>query len=217
MEFLIFERFSEKEFAEELLIFLQSKNIDAILETSKQNFDPSFANNDFDTEFLIKLRGVDFSKAKKYLKEKYATEIEINLNNDYYLFDFTNEELLEILEKEDEWNVYDYVFAKKLLENRGIEINDEKINQLKDERDSELSKPEKHQKTWIIIGYITSFLGGLLGIFIGWHLYSYKKTIPTGQKIYAYSEKDRQSGKIIFCIGIVSLIFWLIIRYSFNY
>jgi hypothetical protein len=62
---------------------------------------------------------------------------------------------------------------------------------------------------WIIVGYITAFLGGVLGIFIGWHLLSFKKTLPDGQRVYEYDTNARKHGQKILIIGIVCLTFGL--------
>ena len=125
---------------------------------------------------------------------------------------FTDDELIEVITKSDEWNKFDISLAKKLLKDKGKEITPEKIEEIKRQRIIELSKPEEGQKGYIILGYITAFLGGLLGIFIGWHLLTYKKTLPNGNRIYAYSENDRKQGNRILTIGYIFLAFWLIIR-----
>ena len=82
---------------------------------------------------------------------------------------------------------------------------------LKKERLKQLAKPEENQKPWIIGGYIFSFLGGFLGMIIGYFLWTSKKTLPNGERVHSYIEKDRKHGKYIFYIGVIifpiSLIF----------
>lgn len=210
-EFITFEKFNDQNSAREVGDLFAEQNIEFVLEDNSLSFDPTFANNGFGKEYCIKLKKSDFEKANKVLAD--ISENEINeIDNDYYLLSFTDDELIEVITKSDEWNKFDISLAKKLLKDKGKEITPEKIEEIKRQRIIELSKPEEGQKGYIILGYITAFLGGLLGIFIGWHLLTYKKTLPNGNRIFAYSENDRKQGNRILTIGYIFLAFWLIIR-----
>lgn len=118
------------------------------------------------------------------------------IDKKYYLFSFTNDELYEILIKSDEWNPFDYKLAQKLLINRGEKVDAEMLDSLKKERLKVLAKPEQNQNSWIVAGYLFSFLGGGVGIIIGYSLWSSKKTLPNGERIYSYKSVDRKHGKI---------------------
>lgn len=98
------------------------------------------------------------------------------------------------------------------MNERGNEITNKQINELKKQRIIELSKPEEEKNIYIIIGYISALLGGLLGVFIGWHLLTYKKTLPNGNRIYAYSENDRKHGNRILILGAVFIVVWILYR-----
>ena len=128
------------------------------------------------------------------------------------MFEFTNEELYEVLLKSDEWNAFDYSLAQKILIQKGKSIDKELLNTLKNERLKDLAKPEGNQKPWIISGYIFSILGGFLGLIIGYSLWTSKKTLPNGQKVNSYSENDRMHGKYIFYIGLIIAPIALILK-----
>jgi hypothetical protein len=55
-------------------------------------------------------------------------------------------------------------------------------------------------------------LGGFLGVFIGWHLLTYKKTLPNGNRIYAYSGNDRKQGNRILVLGAIFIAIWVLYR-----
>ena len=208
-EFLIFQKFNTESQAEDFGSLLNVNRIEFLIENISINFDPILSNNEFGKEYCVKIKKDDFEKANDILREKAKTEIN-EVQDDYYLLSFTDEELIDVIEKSDEWNKFDVELAQKLLKERGNEITTEQISELKKQRIIELSKPEEGQNVYIIIGYVCALLGGLLGIFIGWHLTTYKKTLPNGNRIYAYSENDRKQGNRILILGIVFIVFWIL-------
>ncbi len=210
-EFITFQKFNDQNSASELGDFFKEKKLEYLLEDNSLSFDPTFANNGFGKEFCIKLKKSDFEKGNAFLNEKAEKEI-VEIDNDYYLLSFTDKELFELIAANDEWSPFDVSLAERLLKQRGKEVTPEEIEKIKTDRIVELSKPEESQRTYIIIGYITAVLGGFLGIFIGWHLLSFKKTLPNGNRIYAYSDNDRKQGNRILIIGGIFLVIWLIYR-----
>ena len=134
----------------------------------------------------------------------------ISIDSDYHLFQFTDEELMEVIFKSDEWSPLDLVLAQKILKERGKEIDIIQTSKLKQERLVELSKPDKSETLWIVLGYIFSLFGGILAIIIGWLLLSQKKTLPNGVRVYANSPSDRKHGNRIFLLGISCFILWTI-------
>jgi len=200
--FLTYQKFSDRPSAIEVSEILTENGVEWEIEDASAVFDASFANNAFDKEFRIKIKKEDFERADQLFLDLSAAELE-NIDKDYYLLEFTNEELRDLLSKSDEWSKFDYLLAQKLLKDRGEGMAEEELMSLKEERITELSKPEKSQRGWIIAGYIFAFGGGILGLLIGWNLRSHKKTLPNGERVYSYSEEDRKSGKSILIIAIV--------------
>lgn len=211
-DFITFQKFNDQNSASELGDFFKEKKLEYLLEDNSLSFDPSFANNGFGKEFCIKLKKSDFEKANTFLNEKAEKEI-VEIDPDYYLLSFTNKELFELIATSDEWSLFDVTLAERLLNQRGKEVTQEELEKIKINRIVELSKPDKSQKTYIIIGYITAILGGFLGVFIGWHLLTFKKTLPNGNRVYAYSDNDRKQGNNILIIGVIFLIIWLLYRF----
>lgn len=210
-QYLTFQKFTDKASALELADLLKQNGIDCKFEDTSGRVDLTFSNSEAIKEYRVKLRKENFEAANDLLLQLTAQQLE-NVSEEHYLYEFTDEELTEIIHKPDEWCKLDYLLAKKLLKERGKEIKTELAEAYKKQRIQELSEPEKSQKGWIIAGNIFSFLGGLLGVFIGWHLRYHKKTLPNGDRVFAYSIPDRKNGYNIFIIGIVSFVLWLIVR-----
>lgn len=209
--FVVFRKFPTLALAKEMNNLLNSKNIETQMADNIPPVDITFSGNTLQNQYEIRVKQSDFEKAEKILEEEVDKQAQ-EINNDYYLFDFSNEELYEILLKPDEWNTFDYQLAKKILKDKGKPIDDDLIKSLKNERIKQLSKPEENQKPWIIAGYILAIFGGFISIVIGYSLWTSKKTLPNGKRIYSYSEKDRMQGKTIFYIGIICAFFWISIK-----
>jgi predicted nucleic acid-binding protein len=211
MEFLIFKRYNEKEPAEALTNLLQTHGIAFELVQDEENLDVLYGTNPSAKFYYVKIRPDDFPTANAILLDIGEADLE-TVDKTHYLFEFTDDELFDILSKPDEWNALDYQLAKKILRERGREVNDEIIASLKKQRIVELAKPDESNRVWIFIGYLSILFGGLFAIIVGWHLLTYKKTLPDGQRVYEYSEKDRRHGKRIFYLGMIVFYIFVVIR-----
>ncbi|MEZ0129432.1 hypothetical protein AB9T88_06510 [Flavobacterium sp. LBUM151] len=200
--FIAFRNFPTLNQAKELELLLNQNNIQTVLGDNIPPLDVTFSGSTLQNQYEIKIDPSDFEKAEAVL-EKDTENLLDTIDKDYYLLSFTNEELYEILLNSDEWNVFDYKLAQKLLTERGKTIDPEMLNSLKKERLKILAKPEENQKPWIIAGYIFALLGGGIGIVIGYSLWRSKKTLPNGERIYSYNAEDRKNGLIIFLISII--------------
>ena len=210
--FLTFRRFKNTEDLKELIHTLDKEGVYYLVEDASPVADVTFAGNDFDKEFHLKIKSSDFQRVEELLLDS----IQINKNDfpeDYYLFQFTNEELIEILLKPDEWSPVDFKLSQFLLEERGKKIDQEFIDVLRKQRNDELAKPEENPRTWIFAGYLFGMLGGFLGIFIGWHLLVFKKTLPDGRRVFGYKKSDRRHGRNILIIGVLMSSLWLLVRW----
>ena len=210
LEYVTFQKFADKDFATDLTDLLTKHNIGFVLEDSG-SFDPTFVGGNMTMEYRVKLLQKNFQAANQLYTQLLEQQLD-SVDKDHYLFEFTDEELIEIITKPDEWNHFDYLLSQKILKDRGKEIKPEVVAVIKNQRTEELVKPAESQREWVIAGYIFAFFGGIMGIFIGWHLYYHKKTLPNGERVYAYFIEDRKSGFNIFIIGIICSILWIALR-----
>ncbi len=210
-EFVTFRKFNNPSLALELTRLLDKNSILYLTDKASSSLDGSFGGGEFLNEYIVKLRQEDFQKADELLLHESVKDIE-SIDEDYYLFAFSDEELREVVVKKDEWNSFDYLLAQKLLKERGYEISAGQLEQLRNERLNELARPEKNQSASIIAGYFFAFFGGIFGIFVGWYLKTHKKILPNGESVYNYSESDRRHGNRIMYLGIFFLAFWIVVR-----
>lgn len=213
--FIAFRSFPTLNQARELELLLNKNNIKTVLGDNIPPLDITFSGSTLQNQYEIKIDPSDFEKAEVIL-EKDTENLLDTIDKDYYLLDFTNEELYEILLNSDEWNVFDYKLAQKLLTDRGKTIDLEMLTSLKKERLKTLAKPEESQKTWVIAGYLFALLGGGIGIVIGYSLWRSKKTLPNGERIYSYNAEDRKNGQRIFFISIIIFPIAIILKILSN-
>jgi hypothetical protein len=143
---------------------------------------------------------------KRFIDPLLASSDLSQVDPDHYLFGFTNEELLALLAVPDEWSEFDYQLAIIILKDRGHEVSPEIVDELRQDRLRELAKPDTKNRVWIVIGYLLAAMGGLLGIIIRWHLATFKKTLPNGERVYDYSPRAREHGQRIGLMGTVMFV-----------
>lgn len=198
--FQIFRTFPTKEAAIVLQNLLSGFNIKSETGNNIPSADITFVNDTFNHQYEVRIKQADFDQAEKILLKDVDIE---SIDPSHYLFQFTDEELYDILLKPDEWSALDYKLTQQLLSERGITINEELLTTLKNKRLEALSRPDKNQQSWIIAGYIFAIVGGILGLIIGYLLKSSKKTLPNGKRLFTYSASDRKHGQYILVISII--------------
>lgn len=211
-DFRVFKVYPTRELALELKDLLDKESIDTILGDNIPPVDVTFSGSTHEHRYEIQIKHSDFPKAQEVL-ESHTENMLDQVDDDYYLFDFSDEELYEILLKADEWNEFDYLLAQKILVNRGKPVDRALLSTLRKERIKSLSQPEGNQKPWLYAGYIFALLGGVIGIIIGYFLWTSKKTLPDGNKVYSYSAEDRSKGKILFFFAITIFVLYILIRF----
>ena len=212
--FLTFRKYSDVGLATEIGEQLKANNIEYFIEDGNQIFDASLANNTLNPDVNLKLKAEDFSHAQTVLDDFYKHQTSI-VDKEYYLYEFTDQELIEIISKPDEWGEFDYQLALTILAARGKEVTPETIELLNKERIRELSKPEVADNYSIYKGYFFALLGGIFAILFGYNLAYSKKTMRDGTQVYTYREGERKHGQRILLLGIICLIIWVgIIIYS---
>lgn len=179
-----FKKLADHTQASVLVKLLRDNNIKCKLVEVASSWDASFGGGELTRVFEVKILQSDFNRANNILENQAEASIS-HVDKDHYLFEFTNEELFDILLKPDEWNEFDYKLATKILNDRGENVSEELINSIKNQRIKGLEKPEVSQKTWIYAGYLFSLLGGILGVFIGWHIWRATKVLPDGRKVFS--------------------------------
>ena len=208
-KFLTFRKLESLEEAQAMQQLLTSHNIANELEEERALLDSPIIGQQFEFPYRVKIPADAFNMAETLIRES----IDLNLHGiekDYYLFSFSNEELMDVLKKKDEWGNYDYALARHLLSERGIEITQADLQEFDKQRIKALAEPEGADNLWTLIGYLSVVLGGLMALFFGILMLKTKKTLPDGSQVYTFGELARKHGKYILITGIAAVSFWIV-------
>lgn len=209
--YVTFRKFSDQAEALDLKEILTSEGIDTLVEEDSYDLDITFANNALISKsYLVKMDRADFRRAESILFHHSEALLE-GLPPDYYVYDFSDEELREIVENPDEWSTMDYVLAIRLLKEKGTDISTTQIEEIKAQKVKSLSEPAEMHPGMIVTGYVLSFLGGIFGLVVG-AILQQKITLPDGNTVPAYVKSNRVHG--INMIGIsIGMVVLLVVAY----
>jgi hypothetical protein len=207
-ELSTYRKFIYKDDALELIKILEENHITYELANNSSQLDSSFGGDINTKQFELRIKKEDFNKVEELEEELVKDHVE-SIDEGYHLFDYSDEELIEIVTKKEEWNKFDYLLAQKILKQRGKEINPDLLKIINKQRIESLSTQEE-SPTWLIaIGYASAFFAGFLGVFIGGYLMYYKKALPNGDRMYGFSRKDRNHGQNILILSGIAFLIWI--------
>jgi hypothetical protein len=214
IDFVAYKKFTDAKSAETIMNLLQERDIECLLQDDQHSYVKVVGYNQVDFGITLNIKENNITEADKILEEYYSQHVQ-EVDKDYYLFEFTDKELKDIIANPFDWGQFDYQLAKQILKEKGIEFSDNHLQEKKDERITELSKIKKVPMYMFIAGYIFAIalppVGMLLGIMIVYN----RNLLPNGTKFYIHSPKDRNQGKMILGISILwaaTIILRLMIR-----
>ena len=200
-EFLTYSKFFTKEEAEEFTKLLEQSQIQFKIVHEKGSLDKIFIGETLDPMIAVKIPGDRFEDANKISLAKAQSDL-TGIDPDYYLLNFSNDELIEVLKNKNDWNYFDQALAQKILLDRKVQMPPiEKVINY------DTYAPSRLENKWIVLEYLFSILFGYVGILIGaLTVYSYK-TLRSGKKVMLYDESTRYHGKIMLVLGIFRTAF----------
>ena len=215
-DFVFYKNFHQIENAEEYISIFKEHNIPYLLESSETLLDSSIVGTGLIPKAIIKLLPVDFKKVNEILKDLLE-------NYDYtnhHLNQLTEEELIENLEKPEEWTVEDQIIAKQILQGRGKEISEEELQSTKDKRLATLRKGREGNKTNMAFSFMAIILGVIIhyvftfgGIGMALYYIYDKSTDEEGSRYHTFESTTRRYGSIMLYGGLLVLVVELLVLF----
>ncbi|HEY0743527.1 MAG TPA: hypothetical protein VGD40_18795 [Chryseosolibacter sp.] len=160
MIFLNYRQFSEKQQADALAEILKENDIPFETVVDRESLDSLYGDKLFKNEYFVKIQKEDFERADVLLLNLAKSQL-ANVEKDHYLFEFTNAELYEIIDRPDEWSEFDFLLAMKILSDRGLPVNHAKIIKSKQERVETLSKKAAWDRAygkWAVVSIVITLI-----------------------------------------------------------
>ena len=180
-KYVSFQLFNSVDSAKEVEQLLKEKGIKTILKDTPSTFDAALGiSTKHESELFVPAS--ELQKAKEVMNTMIDSQV-IDVDKEHYLFGFTNEELYEVILKEEEWSRFDVQLAGNILKERGIEEPDELYEPLIESKRKEFSEHTKASIAYLFFGYFFSIARGIIGGGMGANLYHSKNELPNGEKI----------------------------------
>ncbi|MEX1131766.1 MAG: hypothetical protein WEC15_00950 [Flavobacteriales bacterium] len=206
----MFRTYLVREEAEALAEKLVHLGLHAEFEDNSSAQDPLFSGSVLPS-FHVLLPTSEFEHAQEMLREDTKGFLE-ELPSDHYLHEFSDAELMDVLLRPEEWSIEDVSSAQQILGRRGKVVPDELIAAARATRIQDLREPAPPQTAFIVLGYVSALLGGLLGIAIGWYINTAMKTLPNGERVPVYRVEDRRHAARLFALGVIVALILLTYR-----
>lgn len=204
-DFVLYQKFADLESAESFAEELRRNDIVCHLENNNHSYVKVVGYNAVDVEIGVNIKQADFLKADEVLENLYKLQIG-EIDTDYYLFEFTTDELLEIINNPFEWGKFDYQLAKKILRERDVQISDDDLLKIKGDRMSELRESKGIPKLRLFCYYVLCFIMPPYAMINGFIIMNSGTILPSGEKVYYRPESDRKHGKTIVWLSVIFLV-----------
>ncbi len=235
LEWMTLESFGSLDEAKALVALLEENAIEAnLVNDANMGGDPlglDFQNRGADS-CIVRVHAKDIDRARRILEAgvragvSSADEVSMEM-----LGNFSDEELVEILQKQDEWNPENVILAQKILESHGKVYSEEDLKRFFDERVEVLRQPvavKASSVTLAFLGVVLSlaldaghflfldckdYLYALLASgfcaclsFIAGLNWTYRrKRLPNGEKVFAFSAGIRKVAFVELVLSALAL------------
>jgi hypothetical protein len=211
-DLVIFHKFADNDSQIQFSELLTNLGIANTIQNNNHAYVVHIGYREIDIPYGINIRQSDFPKAEKLLEAHYTSKIP-EIDKGYYLFNESNDFLMNIIRTPYDWGILNLVLAKHILLERGVEIKDDdiaisKLNQVNVEK-----KIKSANKILIVIGFILSKIIPFLGFIIGVSVYYNRKLLKNGERFYVHPETDRKHGKNIMIISAAATIVYLLLTF----
>lgn len=220
-DFEFYRDFFNGEQANSFVEVLRAHSIPYKLEKSRTLLEGTITGYGLVPHSVLKLRASDFGIVNQVLEENARNDPHFISN--HYFQEYKASELLEVVQKPDEWTPEDVAVAHYLLEKQGVAIPKEQVDNFRQQRLKTLTEGRKASATWIAIYLLFVLVGGFIispfflvgGLGMGWYYWKDTTLDADGVKYFTFDEPSRNAGQIIFVLGWMALVlailfvFWL--------
>jgi len=128
----------------------------------------------------------------------------------------TNQDLIEIYVNADNYQPEFVNQVYEELTKRGVSLEQYIAEKEAKSHASNLllEQGRKGNEVYLILGFISAFLGGIIGIIVGYTFSQSKLYGPSGERFYTFDKQTRDKGRIMMTIGV--FVFLIIMTWKFS-
>lgn len=237
LEWMMLETFATPEEGDALAALLQENAIESnLVNDANMGGDPlglDFQNRGA-SSCIVRVHAKDIDAARRILEAavQAAAAEEADDVSMQMLQSFSDEELLEILQKPDEWNPENVMLARKILASHGKTYTETDLKRLFEERIEALRKPLEVKNSSLAFAFFgcvialvvaalhfsyvgeAKFLYALLGggfcaclsLIAGMNWCNRKKRLPNGEKVHVFEASFRKKAMVELIVAALSLV-----------
>lgn len=224
--YLTFQEFENREDAEKIALVLEENHIPVSIEKTPDLLDNVIIGRQYNNYVQLRIPADRFADAQKILIENTKVDLD-SVDRNYMLFALTNEELMDVIAKPDQWGAYNYNLAKLILEERNMHVDNKKVDEIKLEYKKEIYETRSLNTIWLVLGYGFSILSliavftnnirallfvygfdllpGVLGIILGLYVINTKRTLPDGSQMLSFNDAARKHGWFMLVLAAIAV------------
>jgi hypothetical protein len=203
--YFTYASYHSEEDAQDLTQLLDEAAIPYKIEHNRNVLDKIYIGDEMSQLVDVKIEKEKFEQVNELMRNQATSQFN-NIREDYYLLEFTDEELIDVVRNKNEWNAFDQGLAEKILNERKVTYDRSIITNPA----SAGYMPTHINSSLVVIQYIFSILFPYAGILIGLATISAFKTLGDGTTVKIFDDQTRKHGKIMLVIGIVRTIYLFI-------
>jgi len=210
-EFIEFQRFNDDEALQETLGALKSAGIPCRTGSTAPGTETAWTGTGHLSQLILSIPASRYPEARRILGQQYVV---IPLPADHHLHSASDDDLIEILSHETEWDPYDVAHARRIA--RGRNIDQEFIQNIASQRLSRLREGKQASRLLVIGAILLAIVAAwgmpllsAMALGIGWSLAAMKENQPEG-RFPTYDAASRRTGKVICLFAALTFIIALL-------
>lgn len=215
-EFVVYRSYNNLFEAEGFSAFLNQNNINNYLMVGASTTDPLFINEERYNTFQLLIAPENLEKIEDLIEMNFE-ELFPKIPKDYYLLEFDEEELKQILKEKYKWNIQDYCYAKRLLKYKGIVYTENELSNFNKQNYYEIKGPKSLKCKYVAIGYLLAVFIPFWGVYWGYEIFRMKKELPDKKLVSYYNDDAKFHAFLMIALSVLSLFFWIFVLISKNH
>ena len=139
------------------------------------------------------------------IEDKANSELD-SIDKDYFIFEFSNDELRDVLINASEWSPLDLALANKLLKDRGDPFDKDELEKRREEKIAESASAREITQGRKNLGLIIAILLPVIGIITALIYLLSSKDDLSSKKVPKYGPCTKKHGKIILITALASAV-----------